>query len=235
MEKLEVGDIVLCTVDRIIGTIVFVKIEGNGEGSIITSEIAPGRIRNIRDYVIPKKKIVCKVLRVSGDRIDLSLRRVGQKEKKEAMEAHKQGKSCKSVLKSVLGDEAKDIIKNIEEKESIYDFCQRIKEEPKLLEKITNKEKAKKILDIFNTQKQKKTIIKKDFSLFTHKSNGISIVKEILKDFKEVEISYLSAGKFTIKAHSENPKLADNKIKEILSIIEKEAKKKNLNFSILQK
>ena len=57
---LEVGDIVLCTVDRIIGTTVFVGIEGNGEGSIVTSEIAPGRIRNLRDYVVPKKKIVCK-------------------------------------------------------------------------------------------------------------------------------------------------------------------------------
>ena len=64
MTDLEVGDIVLCTVDRIVGTIVFVKIDGDGEGSIILSEIAPGRIRNLREYVVPKKKIVCKVLRI---------------------------------------------------------------------------------------------------------------------------------------------------------------------------
>ena len=83
MANLEVGDIVLCTVDRIVGTVVFVKIKGYGEGSIIMSEIAPGRIRNLRQYVVPKKQIVCKVLRISGDRIDLSLRRVTQKEKKE--------------------------------------------------------------------------------------------------------------------------------------------------------
>ena len=71
--ELEVGDIVLCTVERIEKTIVFVKIEGVGRdlhGSIIMSEVAPGRIRNIRNYVVPKKKIVCKVLRVSGERID---------------------------------------------------------------------------------------------------------------------------------------------------------------------
>ena len=55
---LEEGDMTLCTVDRIAGTVVFVKIEGEErEGSIILSEIAPGRIRNLRDYVIPKKKI----------------------------------------------------------------------------------------------------------------------------------------------------------------------------------
>src|SRR3989304_1204806 len=83
---LEEGDIVLCTVDRIVGTTVFVKIEGeDSEGSIITAEIAPGRIRNLRDYVIPKKKIVCKILRVQGKNIELSLRRVTSKKKKKAV------------------------------------------------------------------------------------------------------------------------------------------------------
>ena len=74
--ELEEGEIVLCTVDKIIGTTVFVKIEGNGEGTITTSEIAPGRIRNLRDYVSPGRKIVCKVLRVDVNKISLSLRRV---------------------------------------------------------------------------------------------------------------------------------------------------------------
>ena len=78
--QLEVGDIVMCTVERIVGTTVFVKIDGNGEGSIILSEIAPGRIRNLRDYVVPGKRIVCKVLSIREHAI-LSLRRVGINEK----------------------------------------------------------------------------------------------------------------------------------------------------------
>src|SRR3989344_7401168 len=107
---LEVGDIVLCTVDRIVGTTVFVHIEGHGEGSIVFSEVAPGRIRNIRDYVVPKKKIVCKVLRISGDRIDLSFRRVTQKEQKELKEKNKEERSFISILKTVLGDDADKVI-----------------------------------------------------------------------------------------------------------------------------
>ena len=82
MAELEQGDVVLCTVEKINGTIVFVNIDDlNKQGSIILSEIAPGRIRNLRDYVVPKKKIVCKVLRETdrGD-LHLSLRRVTQKE-----------------------------------------------------------------------------------------------------------------------------------------------------------
>ena len=52
----EQGDIVLCTVDRIVGTTVFVKMPGNKEGTIILSEIAPGRIRNLREHVVKKRK-----------------------------------------------------------------------------------------------------------------------------------------------------------------------------------
>src|SRR3989344_7448069 len=107
--RLDVGDVVLCTVDRIVGTVVFVKIDSIGkelEGGIILSEIAPGRIRNLRDYVVPKKKIVCKILRISGDRIDLSLRRVSLKEKKEILEKESQEQSYQSVFKSVLGSKA---------------------------------------------------------------------------------------------------------------------------------
>jgi hypothetical protein len=40
----EVGDLILCTVDRIVGTVVVVKIQEDGkeiEGNIIMSEIAP--------------------------------------------------------------------------------------------------------------------------------------------------------------------------------------------------
>ena len=48
--KLEEGQLVLCTVTKIVGTIVFVRIEDtNFEGTITFPEIAPGRIRNIRD------------------------------------------------------------------------------------------------------------------------------------------------------------------------------------------
>ena len=145
--ELEVGDVVLCTVDRIAGTVVFVKIDRNGEGNIITSEIAPGRIRNLRDYVVPKKKIVCKILRISPNgNINLSLRRVTQKEKKEILEQYKQEKSYKSVLKSILGEKSEKIIKEIEEKERLFDFLQEAKENSKNLEKIAGKTDAKKYL-----------------------------------------------------------------------------------------
>lgn len=230
--ELEVGDLVLCTVDKIAGTAVFVKIEGDGDGSIVTSEIAPGRIRNLRDYVVPKKRIVCKILRINQGNIELSLRRVTQKEKKEVIERDKQEKSYINILKSSLGDKTDKTISKIKEKESIYDFFQSAKENSKVLDDFMDKKEAEKIIEILKNQKQKKTEIKKEISLSTTLPNGIELIKNILGNIKDMEIKYLSAGRYSLRTTSSNPKQADNRLKEIFSQIEKEAKKKGVEFSV---
>ena len=235
MTNLEVGDIVMCTVDRIVGTLVFVKIDNNEEGGIILSEIAPGRIRNLREYVVPKKRIVCKVLRISGDRIDLSLRRVTQKEQKEIKEQYKQEKSYTSILKSVLKNNTDKIIKEISKQGKIYKFLQDAKQNSKELEKLVGKEDSKKILKIIDAQKQKKVIIKKEISLTTTESNGLELIKKIFKDITNTEIKYISAGRYVLQTESTDIKTADKNLKEILKNIEKKAKNNNLEFNIKEK
>jgi len=234
--ELEEGDIVLCTVDRIIGTTVFVKIEGNGEGSIILSEIAPGRIRNLRDYVVPKKKIVCKILKIdSSKNIHLSLRRVTQKERKEILEIYNLEKSYESILKKILKEKADEIVQKILKEKRLHEFFQEAREKPKILEKFFEATDAKKILEIISFQKQKKVVLKKEFSLNTAASDGIEIIKSILGKIKDAELKYLSAGKYSIKTESNNIKTADNKLKIILNEIEEKAKENNLNFEIKEK
>jgi len=176
--ELEEGDIVLCTVDKIVRTNVFVHIEGHGEGTIILSEIAPGRIRNIRNYVVPKKKIVCKVLRIKKGNIDLSLRRVSKKERKEKLEEVKQEKSYSSIIKSVVKDKTEEIIIKIKKGDDLLSFFQEAKENPKKLEEFFTKIDSKKILDILNTQKQKRAIVKKEISLITKKPDGLNLIKK---------------------------------------------------------
>jgi len=229
---LEVGDIVLCTVDRIVGTIVFVKIEENGEGSIIMSEVAPGRIRNLRNYVVPKKKIVCKVLRISGDRIDLSLRRVTKKERTEILEQDKQEKGYISVLKSILGKSAEEIVKKISKEKSLFLFLEETKTNPEKLEKIVGKSDSEKILDILKTQKKKKKKIKKEIHLTAIKPNGITLIKKVLEIFKGIKGRYISAGRYSLEAESEDVKITDKKIRDMMKKAEKESKKLGIEFSV---
>lgn len=232
----EEGDFVLCTVEKIVGTIVFVKIENEERGgSIILSEIAPGRIRNLREYVVPKKKIVCKVLRVSGETIFLSLRRVTQKEKKEVLEEYSQEKSYNNILKSILKEKAEDIIEKISKTGRLYDFLEEAKENPKELEKIVGKEDSKKILNIIKEQKKKKTIIKKIILLRTQNPDGINLIKEILKKPANIEIKYIAAGKYSLKTENEDAKKGDQELKNLMEKIEEKAKEKGMHFEIKDK
>ena len=226
---LQEGSLVLCTVDRIVGTSVFVKIEGDGEGTIVTSEIAPGRIRNLRDYVVPNKKIVCKVLEIEGNNIHLSLRRVSLKEKKEILDFYKKEKTASSILKSVLKEKADKIVEEIKKKSGLNEFLQYCKTNPTEIEKYTSKEEAEKICKILQEKKEKLKEIKREFKLTSNKPDGIRIIKDILSKCA-CEISYLGSGKYVIKNTSSSIKEADKAVSTALEKIESAAKSAKADF-----
>jgi len=229
--EVETGDVLLCTVDKIVGTTVFVNIE-NFEipGTIILSEIAAGRIRNLRDYVVPKKVIVCKVLRVHKDHLELSLRRVSQKEKKEILERHKSEKSFENLLKSVLNGKENEVIGKIKKDGSISEFLESSKKDPSKLAKLIGKSESDKVLEILSKQKKKKISLKKEIKFSSKKPDGLNKIKEILGKFKDVEVRYIAAGRYSIKSENETIKRADQRLKEVLEFVEKEAKKEKIEF-----
>jgi len=237
-DNLEEGQIVLCTVDKILGTTVFVKIQGNGEGTIVTSEISPGRIRNLRDYVVPGKNIVCKILNIRDGRIHLSLRRVKQSEKKELLEKVAKEKSFRAMLKTVLGkDESEKIIEKIITENNLSDFFEQVRKDTKLLDKYVSKQEAEKIIKILDSKKDKPKEIKKKFSLSSKDSRGISIVKEILEDSckgSSCVVNYVAAGKYVLNISGVDFKEIKTETGVVMSNIEKLARKKGCDFEVLK-
>jgi len=235
VEELEEGQIVFCTVEKIIGTTVFVHIEDDGEGTITTSEISPGRIRNLRDYVVPGKKIVCKILSIRQSGISLSLRRVKQYERKELLSRITKEKGYKAILKTVIKDKADDIIKEITKNFYILDFFENLKENPKPLEKLIGVEDSKKIIKILESKKEKEKQIRQIFRLSNKSDQGISIIKDILQDSckgTKCQISYLAAGKYSMTLKGDNFKELKGENNKVIENIEKHAKKQNCEFSV---
>lgn len=228
--ELQEGDIVWATVDRIMGTVVFMKIDREGEGTVIESEITSGRVKNIRDFVVPKKRVVCKVIRVNGDRVDLSMRRVSAKEQKEAKEEEEKERNYKSILRTILKEKLQDTIKKIElDKKRVSDLLEEAKTNEKVLEKYITKEESTKILEILNNQKQKKAEVKREIILKAIKPNGISLIKEILKGFNA---KYIAAGKYILSSESTDLKSADNQLRKNLEEMESRAKKRDVEFLV---
>ncbi len=233
--KYEQGDNLLCTVDKIIGTIVFVKLPNGQEGTIIFSEIVAGRVKNIRDYAIPKKQIVCKILRIQNDKIHLSLRRVTKSERQKVMEQFKLEKSYKSIFKTILKEKSEEIIQKIKDSNDLIEFIKNVKEDSKILDKYMDKKESEKILEILKAQKKKKAELTKKFTLTTTESDGLDKIKNILKKIKNAQIKYIAAGKYTIKVEAENLKEADLKIQQIGKELENSSEKTNIKFRLLEK
>src|SRR3989338_7677267 len=108
------SELVLCTVKKILPNSVFASLDEykDREGFIHISEVSPGRIRNLREFVVVGKKIVCKVLRVNSynGQIDLSLRRVSINLKKNKLNSIRQEERAERILE-IIG---KRLNKNLE-------------------------------------------------------------------------------------------------------------------------
>ena len=232
MKNYNEGDIILCEVKDIVRTTVFVETLDGMKGSIVFSEVAPGRIRNIRDYVVPKKIVACKILHITHDHLFLSLRRVKDKEKKEALEVYKKERSLESFIKKLLGIKADEIIKKIraENSLSLVEFFESAKQNPKLSEKYFSKSEIEKLTSILTEKKEKEKEIKKEFTLSCRQPDGIVRIKGMLSPYQK--ITYLGSSKFMIKAKSIDLKQADSHLNKILEEIEKNSKREKCEFAL---
>lgn len=227
---LKEDDFVLCTVKKIEGTTVFVEMEDHGEGNVVMSEIAAGRIRNLRDYVFPNKKIVCKVLRIINNHPQLSLRRVTAKERDEVLEKSRKEQTFKTILKS-LSPNYESIIEKIKKDYQLSDFLDQAKDNLKLVEKYLSKDQVERISKIWTEKDTKEKSAMKTIIIKSDSDSGILQIKETLST-KEAEIKYLGSSKFSVKVIAKDFKEANQKLDQIIKQIETKAKEKKLFFEI---
>ena len=228
---MEEGDLVLCKVKEVSNTITSVELPNGKQGTIVSSEIAPGRIKFMRQYVVPNKQIVCKVLSASGDNIHLSLRRVTSKEKKEVMQSFKQEQATKVAFKQILGEgEKKTSEKILKDFSTLAEFIDAAKEDKKLIEKYILKANQESIAKL--TEKKKKSSeLKQNIKIKCLEDDGVKKIKEIfdLND-KNISTTYISAGQFKLKLQVEDFKQGKKRMTEILEELEERAKKHKCEF-----
>jgi len=225
------GDLVLCKVKEVSNTITSVELPDGKQGTIISSEIAPGRIKFMRQYVVPNKKIVCKVLGISGDNIHLSLRRVNSKEKKEVIQSYKQEQAIKIAFKQMLGDRIEKVREKIlKDFETLVKFVDAARKDKKLIEKYipkANQESIKKL----TKKKKKNRELKQNIKIKCLEDDGVKKIKKILDlNDKNISITYISAGQFKLKLQVKDFKQGKKQMTEIIEELEKRTKQNNCEF-----
>ena len=230
--ELKENDVVLCTVARIEGTGVFVKLdEYKLDGAITLSEISPGRIRNIREFVSIGKKIVCKVLRKKEDHLELSLRRVSAKERDSILEYYKRERIFSSILKSVIGEKSTEVVKKIKDSEDLSQIVETVKSNPEVLKKYLSQKELDKLKEILSQKKDTEKVVQKKILIKSDQENGIINIKNVLET-KEADISYLGSSSFLIKVRGKEYKTANIQLDKLLDSIKEKAKKAHAHLEI---
>ncbi len=233
-------ELVMCTITQVQFHSVFVILDEYDKGGMIhISEVSPGRIRNIRDFVREGKKVVCKVLRVNQEKghIDLSLRRVTETQKRSKVDELKQEQKAEKILEFVAKDMNTDIKKlystineNISKKySSLNEFFEKIVSDNSLIKDSGLDAKAAKKLEEAIKLRMKEAAVKVDgkLKLTSFEPNGIDIIKEALKKGQDIGrdkviIKYLGGGSYSLSVTGSNYKEAEKMIKDISeSILEK--------------
>jgi translation initiation factor 2 alpha subunit (eIF-2alpha) len=225
------GEILLCTVEKVSNTVTQVRLPDGREGTIISSEIAPGRIKHMRQYVVPNKKIVCKVLNSKGNNLQLSLRRVNNKEKKDVMQKWKAEQAIKVAFKRILGDKESAVKQKILENfKNLNEFMIDAKKDKKIIIKFIPKPKQEAIAKIAE-KKKKNQEMKQILKVKCLEDNGVKKIKELFKfDDEKIKITYLSAGQFKLTLSVEDFKQGKKQMAEIMEELESKAKKNNCEF-----
>ncbi|MBR9690245.1 translation initiation factor IF-2 subunit alpha [Candidatus Woesearchaeota archaeon] len=237
------GELVICTVTKIHYNSVFANIDEyeRKQGMIHISEISPGRIRNIRDFIREGKVIVCKVLRVDTVKghIDLSLRRVTESQRRGKADSMKQEQLSEKIVEFVakaLKTDNKTLFDNVfkaieNEYDSVYlAFIDVVEGVLSINELGLDKKTSQKLEEVIRQRiKPKEVEIKGDLTLESFAPDGVEIVKKALinaeKSSDKVTISYEGGGKYRItvnaKEYKEAEEILKNTYTQAISDVEK--------------
>ena len=231
----EENELVICKVIKVLPHSVFVNLEeyNNKEAMIHISEVSPGRIRNIRDFVRENKVVVCKVLRIHEEKkhIDLSLRRVSIQQRNKKEEEYKQEQKSEKLIEVLTKNEKISMqdfyteigYKVMEEYGSLTNFFNNV---------ITNETtreylKSKVGKSLINLIKEKIKLpelkLRAIINLESKEQNGIEMIKDTFKktedfakkqDYK-IKLGYISAPHYSLTITANNYKEAEKILQKI--------------------
>lgn len=244
------GECVFCTISKIQYHSVFANLDEykNKSGMIHISEISPGRIRNINDYVKEGKVVVCKVLRIDKEKghIDLSLRRVNESQRRAKVEERKQETITENIVKSYCELHKLDLIKTYEniskillkKYSSLYDaFEDFVENKVSLTSMGLEDELAKGLEKIISERiKPKKVSIKGDFKIHSFEENGIDLIskamEKALKISDNLSIKFAGAGKYNFEIVAPDYEEAESIYEETVNSLESSFNKTETQFSV---
>jgi translation initiation factor 2 subunit 1 len=235
----EVGELVVATVKSVASYGAYVTLDeyNDKEGLLHISEISSRWVRNIRNHVREREKVVLHILRVdsSRDQIDLSLRRVNRDERRKKLEDWKKNRKAETLLKAAASNldmsledlYGKEGVKIVESYGSLYEGLEAVAKRgaEALIEAGVSKKAAKALEEIAKDKIVVKGVTIHGFIEMTSmEPRGVEEIRETLLGCKkaaaenEAEAALFSMGapKYRIEVTAEDYRTAETALEKIV-------------------
>jgi translation initiation factor 2 subunit 1 len=232
----ESGDLVIASIESVMDYGAYANLdEYNKRGFLHISEISSARIRNVRDFVREKQKMVLKVVHVNLEKghIDLSLRRVTKRERIEKIKAWKKDRKGEVLLRAVaekVGLPIHEVYQKagiiLEEKVGLYEGFEKVlKEGTEALTKLEIPEDiAKAFAEVAEERIHIKLVkVRGVLEIRCMKPNGVKCIQDAFlgakkaqkaKDVK-IEFSVIAAPRYSVEVSADNWKRAEDLLDEV--------------------
>ncbi len=232
----EFGDLLIATIESVMDYGAYAHLdEYNKRGFLHISEISSARIRNVRDYVREKQKMVLKVLRVDVEKghIDLSLRRVTKRERIEKIKAWKKDRKGEVLLRAVaekVGLPVPELYQKVgvtlEEKYGLYESFERvIKDGTEALTKLgVPEEIAKAFAQVAEERIRIKLVkVRGVLEVRCPKPNGVKCFQDAFIDAKKsqkakdakIEFCVIASPRYSVEVSADNWKRAEEVLEKV--------------------
>lgn len=232
----EVDELIMCTVTKVFAQGAFAKLDEykGKEGMIHISEVTSGWVKNIRNHVRERQKVVCRVLDVDKEKghIDLSLRRVKGSQRRWKAQQWKREKKAEKLLERAAKQLGKGLDVayeeagfNLQEKfGDLYSaFEQAAAKGKEVLSGIKiDEEWVETIAQLAASSVEPPSVEVKGYvDLSCPASNGIEVIKSALIDAREsigdsdvgAETRYVGSPKYSIRISAPSYKIAEAALK----------------------
>lgn len=245
-----VGELVICKITKIHPNSAFAKlIEYDTNGMIHVSEVALKWVRDIRDFLKENQYVVCRVMRIEGDSISLSVKRVRKEDAERRLNEFKRENKAEKMLELVGKKLKKSLSETYEEvgyklQEEFGSLVKAFEFALKNPDLLKSKGIPKNWIDAL-TEIAKKSYsekvyeVKAKLNLVCYQSDGVDVIKSILSDVEGdgLEVKYISAPEYMLVGKGKNYKEIETKIRNAAENIVKEVKKQKgeCSFEIIER
>ncbi|MFT4868327.1 MAG: translation initiation factor 2 subunit 1 [Candidatus Nanohaloarchaea archaeon] len=227
-DRPDVGDFVVITITDVDKNSAYADLDEYKDvsGLIHISEVSRSWVQDVGKEIEEGEKTVAQVIENDDDTVSLSLKRVNENQKRDAMSRWNKEKKADSFVEE-LADEL-DISKDDAWEEvgfelqkefgsAFHGFEIAVGKEDKLLE-MFDEETVEAIKDVAKENiNLKQAKLEGEIELEFHQGDGVDRIKDTFEDVEAVEVKYVSAPKYAITAWGRNQELAKERMDEAVN------------------